>query len=416
MSIMCCRVPDFLVRLAERQQPQLAGKPFALLDTDERVWAASPAARVSGVALQMPARQARMRCADVQLQPLDLETSQAEQNAFVNTLAECGLAVESPVWGQAYVDLQAIGSMSDTVKPYCIDLGRQVRDVIGKALEPSIGWDTGKFTARAAASCATPGYLRLIDRAIEESFLAPCSIDLLPLSPVAVQQLDWLGIRNLGQFARLPATAVWQRFGAEGKLAQKWAKGRDDRPVRPTAEASTPPLSLDFDPPTGLHGLVLEGILATLNPTLARLAKELEGCRHLRLDLRFAGSELDHDAPSNGTPVPRDKHTRVIDCTFIEPVCDESRITATISHRLEVLNWPAELASIKVVLLETGELVSRQLTLFPMGIESSPIRELAEKLSGRYSHIFFQPRLEDAQHPIAERRVVLNQLTPAYAA
>lgn len=416
MSVMCCRVPDFLVSLAERQQPELAGKPFALLGTDERVWAASPAARESGVTVQMPARQARMRCADVQLQSLDLETSQAEQNAFVKTLAECGLPVESPVWGQAYVDLQAVGAVSDTVKPYCIDLGRQVRDVLGKALEPSIGWDTGKFTARAAASCATPGHMRLIDRAIEESFLAPCSIDLLPLSPVAVQQLDWLGIRNLGQFARLPATAVWQRFGAEGKLAQKWAKGRDDRPVRPTAEASTPSWSLDFDPPTGLHSHVLEGILSALRPTLARLAKELEGCRHLRLDLRFAGSAIDNDAPSNGTPGAQNKHARVIDCAFIEPVCDESRIRATLSHQLEVLNWPAELASVKIVLLETGELVSRQLTLFPMGTECSPLRELAQKLSGRYSHIFFQPRLEDAQHPIAERRMVLDNLLPAYAA
>ncbi len=128
MSVMCCRVPNFLIGLTERVQPDLKGKPVALLGTDERVRAASPEARQSGVTLQMPARQARMRCADVCLQPLDLETCQMEQDAFVRTLADSGLPVESPAWGLAYVDLHALGSTSASVDPYCRDLGnRRVR-------------------------------------------------------------------------------------------------------------------------------------------------------------------------------------------------------------------------------------------------------------------------------------------------
>ncbi|MBI4789674.1 MAG: hypothetical protein HY782_21805 [Chloroflexi bacterium] len=393
MSVMCCRVPDFLMGLAERRQPDLAGKPVALLGADERVWAASLEARQSGVTLQMNARQARMRCADVHLQPLDTETAQAEQGAFLGTLAECGLPVESPAWGLAYVDLHAVADSSQAVRPYCADLGKQVRGALGEPLVPSIGWDMGKFTARAAASHATPGHMRLVDRSNEARFLQPLSIELLPLSPLVLQQLDWLGIRTLGQFARLPTTAIWQRFGAEGKLAQKWAQGHDDRPVRPTVEENAPPLTIDFDPPTGLHGPVLEAILAKLRPTLSTLAKRLEGCRHLRFDLRFA-----------------ETRTRAMDCAFVEPVSDESRVKAILSHQLQVLNWPAELSSVKIALLEIGELVPRQLTLFPMDAGRSPLVQLAQKLSSRYTNIFFQPRLDDAQHPLPERRVVWNAL------
>lgn len=401
MSVMCCHIPDFLVRVTERREPELSGRPFALLGADEKVWAASPKARESGVTLRMPARQARMRCADVHLQPLDLETCRAEQNAFLETLARGGLPVESPAWGQAYVDLQAVGKTSRGVQPYCADFGSQVRDVLGDALLPSLGWDTGKFTARAAASYATPGHMRLVDRANEERFLAPRPIDLLPLSPLALQQLDWLGIRTLGQFARLPVTAVWQRFGDEGKLAQQWAKGHDHRPVRPTVRESAPPLSLDFDPPTGLHGAVLEGILARLRPVLSVLAQQLEGCRALRLDLRF-----DNTSPAEAE--------RAIDCTFVEPVCDEARIRAALSHRLEILNWPAELSGVKIALLETGELVPRQLSLFPVDVPHlSLVTALAGKLSGRYSDIFFQPRLEEARHPLPERRAALLVLGAA---
>ena len=399
MSVMCCRIPDFLIGLAERRQPELAGKPVALLGTDERVWAASTEARESGVCLRMPARQARMRCADVQLQSLDLETCQAEQDAFVGTLADCGLAVESPAWGWAYVDLHAVANTSQAVQPYCADLGKQVRGVVGDSLVPSIGWNTGKFTAHAAASYATAGHMRLVDRSNEERFLQPLSIELLPLAPLALQQLDWLGIHTLGQFARLPTTAIWQRFGVEGKLAQKWAQGHDDRPVRPTVEENAPPRSLDFDPPTGLHSRVLEAILAELRPALALLGKQLEGCRHLRLDLRFANDS-----------------TRMIDCKFSEPVSDEGRIRATLAHQLQVLNWPAELSRVKIALLECGELVPRQLTLFPMDAEHSALLQLVQKLSGRYSQIFFQPRLDDVQHPLPERRASLNALSLGSAA
>ncbi len=399
MSVMCCRVPEFLIGLAKRREPELEGKPVALLGADEHVWAASAQARQSGVCLQMPARQARMRCPDVQLQELDLNSSQAEPNAFVATLAECGLPVEASTWGMAYVDLHAVGQTSAAVGPYCADLGRQVRGVLGDTLAPAIGWDSSKFTARTAASYSTPSHMRRVDRSREQVFLSDKSIDLLPLSPLALQQLDWLGIRTLGQFARLPSSAVWQRFGAEGKLAQKWAKGKDDRPVRPTAKESAPPLSIDFDPPTGLHAPVLEAILNALHPALESLARKLEGCRRLRIDLQFG-----------------DRSARAMDCVFVEPVSEERRIRETIGHQLEILNWPAELAGAKVALLECGELVPRQLTLFAIDMDSTRLEdtarfaELADKLNGRYGSIFFQPQVADGRHPVPERRAVLNAL------
>lgn len=398
MSIMCCRVPDFLIGLAGRTKPELAGKPVALLGADELVCAVSPEARQSGVTLQMPGRQAQMRCADVRLYPLDIDASQAEQNAFVGKLAECGLPVEAPSWGLSYVDLHEVATASQTIQPYCADLGKQVRGVLGEGLVPSIGWDTSKFTARAAASTATPGHMRLIDHSNEESFLRPLSIALLPLSPLALQQLTWLGIRTLGQFAKLPKTAVWQRFGAEGKLAQAWAQGRDTRPVRRTVEGATPPIAIDFDPPTALHGDVLDALLEQLRPSLSALARRLEGCRRLRLELHFD-----------------DDSSRQIDHTFVEPVVEESRLRATLSHQLQGLNWPAELASLRMSLVECGELSPHQLVLFDLDTQRSPLLQLAEKLSGRYREIFFRLSVSDERHPLSERRSSMSLLASGSA-
>jgi hypothetical protein len=127
---------------------------------------------------------------------------------------------------------------------------------------------------------------------------------------------------------------------------------------------------------------------------LSSLAHQLQGCRRLRLDLRFAEGS-----------------TRVIDCCFVEPVSDERRVRATVSHQLQLLVWPGELETLCVTLLETGELVARQLTLFEIEEESSPLVELAQKLSGRYGELFFQSRLVDARHPLPERRFMVSALT-----
>jgi hypothetical protein len=38
MSVLCCRIPDFLFGLALRRDPGLGGRAVALLGSDERVW------------------------------------------------------------------------------------------------------------------------------------------------------------------------------------------------------------------------------------------------------------------------------------------------------------------------------------------------------------------------------------------
>ncbi len=394
MSVLSCRVPDFLIGLAQRQKPQWRGQPLALLGADERISAISPEARQSGVALQMSARQAQMRCPEVILAPLDHTACQAEQSAFVGTLAECGLPVQVQTWGAAYVDLREVASTARDAQPICAEMGKQIRRLLGEPFAPALGWDTGKFTARAASSCARPGHMRLVERSDEERFLNPLSIMLLPLPEPAVLQLKWLGITTLGQFARLPTTAVWQRFGKAGKLAQRWALGRDDRPVIPTAQAAPTSIAVDFDPPMALHSQVLEATFAALRPELSRLADRLQGLRHLQLDLRFVEGS-----------------TRVIDCAFVEPMSEEKHLRAMVSHQLQILEWAAELETLRVTLLEIGELVPHQLTLFEIDEARSSLKELARKLSNRNGELFFQARLTDERHALPERRAVFDALS-----
>ena len=397
MSVLCCRVPNFLVGLATRQHPEWKDRPLALIGAEGHIWAASPEARQSGVFAQMSPRQAQTRCPDVLLRTLDVQQCETEQGALLGTLAQSGLPVEAQSWGAAYVDLHEVVSLRShgnmpteqqkrMVKPVCAELGKKVDELFGKTLSPALGWDTSKFTARAAARVVKPGHMRLVTHADETHFLNPLSIQLLPLPWAALQQLTWLGIRTLGQFARLPASAILQRFGPAGRTAQQWAQGRDERPVCANTRSTPEPFSLDFDPFIGEYQTALAAMLAALEAPLAGWAMQLAGCRRLRVDLRFAEGS-----------------TRTIDCTFMEPATNGSRLQAVLSHRLQTLQWPAELSTAQLTLLESGELAAKQLTLFEMMDRPSPVPQLAQKLSGRYGPVFYRGQIEDAQHPLAER-------------
>lgn len=387
MSVLCCRVPDFLVGLAVRREPALAARPLALLGPDERVWAASPQAHSAGVSAQMAARQARALCPDLTLRPLDLAPAQAEQHALLDELARWELPVEEAGWGAAYVDLHQVAGAPDDVRPLAVDAGRRLRGVLGAALQPALGWDSGKFTARAASTCAAPGALRLVGKAQERRFLSPLAVTLLPLPEAALQQLHWLGIHTLGQFADLPPAGVWQRWGQAGRLAQHWARGRDDRPVIPGTQGKVTLLAVEVDPPSAQAERVLGLCMDALRPTLARLAGELAGCRRLRLTLRFPGGAA-----------------RAQGIAFVEPAADEARVRAALAARLHALNWPGEAEAAEIALLDTGELLPGQLTLFTDAAANAlPLTEVAQRLAGRYGPCFFQGAVVEPGHPIPER-------------
>ncbi len=405
MSVTHIRIHDFLPGLAVRANSALRGRPLAILGPDERIWAASPEARACGVQAEMRPRQARMRCPDVVIQDLDEDRVAREQRAFAGVLAATGLDLETQAPGAAYLDLSPVTRGLADARTLCADLGRQVRAELGEALQPALGWDSGKFTAQAAALSAAPGRLRLVEAAEEKRFLGPLSIGLLPLPPLALMQLGWLGIRTLGDFARLPAAAALQRFGPAGKLALRLAQGHDERPVRPNARAQSAPIEIELDGPTARHDLALAALMRALRPVLRDLDERLEGIRRIQVQARL----LDN--------------TRCqAQCAFAQPLCDPESVRAALEQQIANAAWPGEILSLRADLLEIGERYPTQLGLFeaapaPEAIATvSPARAFALRLAARHGGIFFGGEVRDPTHPIPERRARLVALAEGAAA
>lgn len=404
MPILHLQTPNFLFALAAQRQPTWAEKPVALLGADERVWAMSAPAHASGVQVGLTPHQTRMRCADVGLYALDTQASDDAQAAFLGVLTQTGLNVESQGYGAAYVDLKPVTTSPSDAQPVCADLGKQVRELLGVALQPSLGCDSGKFTARAAAAVSRPGRMKLVDQPDEVRFLSPLSITLLPLPLPALQQLHWLGIRTLGQFGELPQTSVVQRFGKAGKLAHQWARGLDARPVRPSANTTPEPITVDLEVPTTSHDLVVSVAAHAIAPTLEQLSAQMEGFRRLQLSLHF----IDHS-------------TRSATQTFVEPIHTLEHARTGLAQALKSCAWPDELVALEVSLLDTAELCSQQLTLFdmeeiglekaPAQVKTSPFARVIEQLSLRYCNSFFNAQLNDPTHSIPERRFAMHSIS-----
>ncbi len=291
MSVLCVQIPDFLLQFAYRAAPELQVKPLALLDEQARICALNLPARREGVTALMRAQQALACCPALALQDANTQQALATQGELLSTLTALGLPTEEHGWGRAYLDLKTAAHTRDQAQETLAYVGKSLRTYLGEPFTPALGWDSSKFTARAAAAYTMPGRMKLVNKTDERPFLTPLSTRLLPLPGSSLQELSWLGIDTLGQFARLPVQSVVQRYGTAARTAHQWARGLDDRPVRPNAALPTEALVCSFDPPVAALEPVLAALQVEATPQVERLRQTLCGVRRLLLKLTFFGDE-----------------------------------------------------------------------------------------------------------------------------
>lgn len=98
---------------------------------------------------------------------------------------------------------------------------------VGKAWEPAgVGVADGLFAAVLAARAARNGEPVIVPPGETPSFLVPWPVATLD-RPELADLLVRLGVRTLGGFAALPGPQVLARFGTEGALCQRVARGTE---------------------------------------------------------------------------------------------------------------------------------------------------------------------------------------------
>jgi protein ImuB len=286
--IACLLIPGFELRAALRTRPRLALEPAALAPpagTEQLVGPVTAAAEAAGVRPGMRLGEALATCPGLVLVEPDPAGVEREWEGTLRRLEDAGFAVEPGEPGVVVFETRGVERLYGGVEAAL----QRALAAVGTAWDPRVGAGQRRFAALAAASVARPGQALIVQGEAERDFLAPLPLSLLPLPPDRYAELEGLGVRRLGDLARLPGGAVAERLGPEGRDAWRLARGGERRRVRGRAPAVELAEVLAFPEAVGNHITLTRALRALLDRLLARPERAGRPFRKVALSARLIG-------------------------------------------------------------------------------------------------------------------------------
>jgi protein ImuB len=349
--IVCIYIPRFELAVATGEGSQaarqtLAGRALAvapLVGGEQRVGEVSGTAQACGVARGMVLGEALARCPDLVLVPGDPVLVADAWEKAIHALESIGAAVEPARGGLAYFESDGLrgihGPLAATIAAAARVLAHPVR----------IGAGPTRFCALAAALAVRSRRPLVIEgppTLDATRWLAGRPIELLGFREdisALIEPLSRLGVRTLGELARLGRPALSDRFGHAGAFAHRLACG-EDTPLCPRRIEERLEESMQVGDASS--GEALKRILGVLvDRFLARSERRGRTLRAATLSARLiAGGGW---------------RERVV---FRQALCDPERIWLALSLRL--LSLPAPAAELGLAAERFGPPTSEQDALF----------------------------------------------------
>ncbi|KHL08979.1 protein ImuB [Mumia flava] len=283
--------PDWPVRAVTHTGLGLdlpAGAPVAVVEGGEVV-ACSARARTDGVRRGQRMRDAQARCPELVVTERD---PGHEARAYEPVLAlveevapgvqplrpgTCAIRVAGPAryfGGERH----AAAVLAERLVTYGVD---DVRAGIADSV----------FTAEQAARRALPQDSLVVPAGASGAFLADLPVAVLE-RPDLASLLQRLGLRTLGAFAGLDAADVRDRFGSDGALAHRLARGVDDRPFASRRPPSDFEREVAFEPPLVDSEAVAFSVRRAAEEMVSALAAHQTVCTSVWIEVRTDRGEV----------------------------------------------------------------------------------------------------------------------------
>lgn len=292
---VCLRVAHLPLLVEDLHSPGLFQQPCVIVRAWEgRVVDASPAALASGVGVGDSRPRIEQLCPQATLLPAREALYQSYHDRLKAVLSTFSAAVETAGLGEFFIEVSALARTFPSERALGQALITQACQVSG--LPAVVGIAANKFTAQQAA-----GYQGgVIPPGQERAFLAPLPLTVLPQPPAELlRRLYLFGITTLGDFARLPRSAIASQFGASQVVFYELACGIDPRPLVP---AAPPPMILvQRQLPEPLDNRQL--LLAVLERLAAGLARHLDKAGYHAMALALVVTTVDGQELTRGTTV-----------------------------------------------------------------------------------------------------------------
>lgn len=383
----------------------LGGQPW----TPGVVLDASPEAAAMGVRRGMPLGSAHRLTPEATFLDSDVAADAAAMDRALDRLATLspGISGETdstrPAFGRIEVQLDGLDRLWGP-EP---ELVRRAIETLGPLLPgtPRAGIAGTRFAALVAAATTTPAAATTTPAALrmtvvlpggEADFLAPLSTALLVGDPEVRARLARLGLRQIGQVAAIPRSALVARFGAEGGLLYARARGEETDPFTPRRTPERVALALPVEPAVD----DLEPLRFLLHRLAGALADQLGArgmatarvCLRLTLDTTFAGGDV--------PPV------LAFDQRLPEPTAEAEAIERLLMARLERMPPPAPVGRLELEMAEVAPATGLQLSLFvPQAARAARLGWQLARLALAFGDDRIQrAELTDPDAPLAEKR------------
>lgn len=294
-SIFHVDMDAFFVSVEELYDPSLVGKPVVVGGArDQRgvVSAASYAARKFGVHSAMPLRTAAELCPQAVFLDGHPEYYREYSKKVRTVFEQFTPVVEMASIDEAYLDMTGTERLHGPPFKAAHKLHDAVKVATG--LNCSIGVSRTRLVSKVASDQAKPNGVLWISPGTEAEFLAPLEIRKIPgVGKVTEKNLNTLGIRQVGDLARLDDQFLREHFGKWGLALAGKARGEDAGGWFDTE------LGGDEDPKSISHEhtfnqdigdlIVLEGIIDRLTEMVAdRLRRQRLYARTVSIKLRYS--------------------------------------------------------------------------------------------------------------------------------
>ena len=341
--IACIVIPGFELRAALRVRPALALRPAALAPVEGEEPVIGPvtaAAEAAGVRPGMRLGEALATCPSLALVEPDPAGAEQAWEEIVRRVEDVGIAVEPVGQGCAYFETRGVERLYGGVEGAL----RRALSAVGSSWDPRAGAAERRFAALAAANVARPGQALVVDDGRTAGFLAPLPLELLPLEERRREELAELGIRRVGDLAALPAAAVGERLGTDGRKAWEVARGAQGRRVRARKPAAELAEVLEFPEAVGNELTLRRALTVLLDALLARPERADRLVRKLALSARLVGGG---------------SWRRTL--TLREPNAERDRLRVALGPKLAEL--PAPVVALKLEAVALASSTGRQLEL-----------------------------------------------------
>jgi len=341
--VVCIHLPRFELVVAAGGPGALTGRAVAVAPipgSQQRVGEVSGAAEARGVVRGMILSEALARCPDLLLVPADPVAAGETWETVMRALESIGAGVEEARPGLAYFETDGLRSLHGT-DAATIAAAQRALDRPAR-----VGAGPTRFCALAAALAVRSRRPLMLDGKDAQRWIAGRPVSLLGFrteTEALVEPLDRLGVRTLGELAKLGRPQLADRFGAAGVFAHRLACGEDTSPRARSVEER---LQETLEVGDASSGEALERVLGVLvDRLLARGDRRGRTLRVLVLSARLLSGGAWRE--------------RVV---FRQALSDPERIGLALGVRLQLL--PAPAASLRLTVERFGPPAGEQGALF----------------------------------------------------